>query len=716
MSESIFQNIPDVEKLLGMNIEELAGYVLEHLHSLTTHEFQSTSHPGNLASRIAGLYPSPHKQNVEGAIRQSISWLSNHGYLYPRNNEGWLSFTKLGETIKTASHLASVRKSTRGEAIEPERKTIGQSSIPTLRMSEESKRESPSPTGNPTNVNAGGVLLNNRYRILSTFPTSGFGQAFLAEDIFLPSRRKCVIKRFAYSSENPETYKLILDRFEREASVLEKLSESHDQIPNLLAHFSENGQFYQVQEWVKGETVAAAVASSGPFNEEKVKDLLKSILTVLEYVHAHSIIHRDIKPENIVLREDDSKPFLIDFGAVKEAVGTMVDPFGNPSTTIIVGTQGYMPPEQVAGRPVYASDIYCLGLTAIYMLTGKRPQELINRGTGEIVWRDVAKDVSDELATILDKSINDNFRERFSSARGMLDALVSMAQTTPQPTPSPRSEPVGENVIEATRALTVGGQILIDEPEHLHPNMSQVATWWLKSFLSPAINLVGIIMKEFQQGSFSVSATAIQLYSQIFIYRIDFSKRESWDQLLSSDVGEYFLRTYPELEKEIASFVELMKGFDSSVGALYQAIEESQVFLRVLVDTYERMIERERIPRSQFEKSDLQEIAKLLLGQLHLQMSNHSTESKDNLVRITAYTLLKLKVDFPLHALRDDEILLNFCGDVSNRLIEDDETISRAVAETKQLFEVVKRESAILWKQLKEARMNIARRYTATWE
>jgi hypothetical protein len=235
-------------------------------------------------------------------------------------------------------------------------------------------------------------------------------------------------------------------------------------------------------------------------------------------------------------------------------------------------------------------------------------------------------------------------------------------------------------------------------------------------YLGPVINLVGTIKKEFDQGSFGVSATPIQLYSQIFIYRIDFSKRESWDQLLSSDVGEYFLRTYPDLEKEIASFVELTKGFDSSVDALYQSIEESQVFLRVLVDTYERMIQRERIPRSQFEKSDLQEIAKLLLGQLHLQMSNYSTESKDNLVRITAYTLLKLKVDFPLHALRGDEILLNFCGDISNRLIEDDEKISRAVAEAKQLFEVVKRESAILWKQLKEARMDIAKRYTATWE
>lgn len=716
MSRSIFQNIPDAEKLLGMDVEELAGYVLEHLHSLSAHEFQSNSHPGNLANHIASRYPTPYKQNVDGVIRQAINWLTNRDYLYPRNNEGWLSFTKRGQNIKTADDLASMQKVTGKDDNEPALATLSQSSIPTLKMADETQGKSSTSTDTPATISNSDTLLNNRYRILSAFPTSGFCQAFLAEDIFLPSKRRCVIKRFTYTSQNPETYNLILERFEREATVLEKLSESHEQIPNLLAHFSENGQFYQVQEWVKGETVAAVVASNGTFNEERVKGVLKSLLPVLEYVHSHSIIHRDIKPENVVLREGDFTPFLIDFGAVKEVVGTMVDPFGNPSTTIVVGTQGYMPPEQVAGRPVYVSDLYSLSLTAIYMLTGKRPQELLDLGTGEMMWRDVAKDVSDELAAILDKSIRDNFRERFSSARAMLDALDSATQVTTPHAPAPKNEPASERGIETTKAITVGGQLLIDEPEHLHPNISQVATWWLKSFLSPVINLLGLIKKEFNQGGFNVSATPIQLYSQIFIYRIDFSKLGSWNELLSSDVGEYFLRTYPEIENKVTSFVELAKGFDLSVSALYQVVEESQVFLRLLIDTYERLIQRERIPRSQFEKSDLQEISKLLLGELHLQMSNYPAESKDNLVRITAYSLLKLNVEFPLHALRDDEKLISFCRDISNSLREDDERVFAAVTETTRLFEVVKRESEILWKQLREARMDIAKRYTATWE
>jgi serine/threonine-protein kinase len=129
-------------------------------------------------------------------------------------------------------------------------------------------------------------------------------------------------------------YQLLLERFEREAVVLERLAESNDQIPDLYTHFSENGQFYLVMEWIKGETVANKVKVNGPFTEPAVKDLLESILHVLGFIHANAKIHRDIKPENIVIRDTDSKPFLIDFGSVKEIVQTVVDPYGNPSTNV----------------------------------------------------------------------------------------------------------------------------------------------------------------------------------------------------------------------------------------------------------------------------------------------------------------------------------------------------------------------------------------------
>ena len=136
------------------------------------------------------------------------------------------------------------------------------------------------------------------------------------------------------------------------------------------------------------------VKEEGVFSEGQVKDILLSLLPVLDYIHSQGIIHRDIKPENIMLRERDGKPVLIDFGAVKEVVATIVDLDGSPTSSIVIGSPGFMPLEQAAGKPVFASDLYSLGLTAIYLLTGKRPKELTDLLTGEISWRKYAADVS----------------------------------------------------------------------------------------------------------------------------------------------------------------------------------------------------------------------------------------------------------------------------------------------------------------------------------
>ena len=117
-------------------------------------------------------------------------------------------------------------------------------------------------------------------------------------------------------------------------------------------------------------------------------------------------------------------PFLIDFGAVKEAIATEVNHNSASTYSASIGTPGYMSSEQAAGRPIYSSDLYSLGLTAIFLLTGQAPHELeTDPRNGEIIWREWAKNVDPELADIIDRSIKFHPRDRFSSAREMLDAL-----------------------------------------------------------------------------------------------------------------------------------------------------------------------------------------------------------------------------------------------------------------------------------------------------
>jgi serine/threonine-protein kinase len=268
------------------------------------------------------------------------------------------------------------------------------------------------------------TLLKNRYRILRSLNSGGFGETFLAEDTDMPSARRCVIKKLIPIASDPQIYQLVKERFGREAVILEKLGEGNSHIPSLYAYFEETGQFYLVQEWIEGTTLAEKVERDGVLVESSVREILINILSVLDSVHAQHIVHRDIKPENIIIRSSDNQPVLIDFGAVKETMGTLITTSGRNSNSIVIGTPGFMPSEQSIGRPVYASDLYSLGLTAIYLLTNKYPQEFATHpATGEILWREDALGISQEFAAILDKAIQSHPRDRYSSAKEMLDAL-----------------------------------------------------------------------------------------------------------------------------------------------------------------------------------------------------------------------------------------------------------------------------------------------------
>ena len=268
------------------------------------------------------------------------------------------------------------------------------------------------------------ALLNNRYRIIKTLGRGGFGETYLTVDNHMPSGRKCVLKQLKPIVKQPKIPLWMQERFQREAAILEELGDGSSQIPQLYAYFSENDKFYLVQEWIEGLTLDQYWQQEGNLHRDEVRQILLQLLPVLDYVHSRRIIHRDIKPENIILRQGDNLPFLIDFGAVKEAIATEVNHNSSSTYSASIGTPGYMSSEQAAGRPIYSSDLYSLGLTAIFLLTGQAPHELeTDPRNGEIIWREWAKNVDPELADIIDRSIKFHPRDRFSSAKEMLDAL-----------------------------------------------------------------------------------------------------------------------------------------------------------------------------------------------------------------------------------------------------------------------------------------------------
>lgn len=216
----------------------------------------------------------------------------------------------------------------------------------------------------------------------------------------------------------------------------------HDQIPSLFAHFEENGEFYLVQDFIEGHDLTKELILGQKSSESDTIKLLHDILEVLAIVHQQNVIHRDLKPANL-MRRDDGKIILIDFGAVKEISTLVVNAQGQTSFTVGIGTSGYMPSEQAKGKPKLCSDIYAVGMIGIQALTGQAPYTLPeDPQTGEVIWRNQAQ-VSNNLANVLDKMVRDHFSQRYQNAEQALQAILSLSPppTPPPPAPTPTPTP-----------------------------------------------------------------------------------------------------------------------------------------------------------------------------------------------------------------------------------------------------------------------------------
>ncbi|EFA68509.1 protein kinase domain-containing protein [Cylindrospermopsis raciborskii] len=292
-------------------------------------------------------------------------------------------------------------------------------------------------------------LLINRYEIINPLGSGGFGETFLARDTQMPSQRLVVIKHLKPALQNSHSStELIENLFQKEAAVLEELGNHCSQIPQLYSYFSEEGEFYLVQEYIEGKNLSQV----GQIKPEHATVILSSLLNTLKYVHSKNIIHRDIKPENIILRDSDRLPVLIDFGAVKETMGVVTLGSGSTVSSVVVGTRGFMAPEQTAGRPVFSTDLYALGLTIIYALTQRLPIEFsISQLTGEIDWTSYVPNLDPKLVQVLNKSIKIDLGSRYLTAEAMYSDLHTSSGIPLSTVLAPKSQ-------EDTLVVSPGGE------------------------------------------------------------------------------------------------------------------------------------------------------------------------------------------------------------------------------------------------------------------
>ncbi|MFB8798852.1 MAG: bifunctional serine/threonine-protein kinase/formylglycine-generating enzyme family protein [Microcoleus sp.] len=276
-----------------------------------------------------------------------------------------------------------------------------------------------------------GTILRNRYQIIKFLAGGGFGDTYLAKDLDLPGKPHCVVKHLKPKDNRPVVLQLARKLFDIEAQVLYNLGNQCPQIPTLFAHIEENGEFYLVQEFIDGHDLNTEIVPGKKLSESYVITLLKNILEVLTVPHEHqpnAVIHRDIKPANLMRRRQDGKIVLIDFGAVRQINQLIVNVNGDVTTTIAIGTPGYMPSEQAKGKPKLCSDVYAVGMIGIQALTGIGPQQLQeDPRTGEVIWRNLVPRVDARFGDVLDKMVRDHFSQRYQNAGEALQALLSLS-------------------------------------------------------------------------------------------------------------------------------------------------------------------------------------------------------------------------------------------------------------------------------------------------
>jgi serine/threonine protein kinase len=302
------------------------------------------------------------------------------------------------------------------------------------------------------------TILRGHYKIISHLGSGGFGQTYLAEDIDLPKHPTCVVKQLKPISKEPFVLETAKRLFDQEAETLYSLG-SHDRIPRLLAHFQEGEEFYLVQEFADGTDLTNEIGHGKRSPEAVAIALLQEVLEILIFVHDRGVVHRDIKPANLIRRNRDRKIVLIDFGAVKEIGGLAGDPQGNTNLTIAIGSPGYMPIEQLNGKPRFSSDIYAVGMMGIQAITGAEPRLFTeNHETAELMWRDrVQGNYSPKFLDLLDKMVRYDFRQRYQTAQEVLEAIASLTSINEHDLPTLiSSQPLSNNstVITTPQSIT----------------------------------------------------------------------------------------------------------------------------------------------------------------------------------------------------------------------------------------------------------------------
>jgi tRNA A-37 threonylcarbamoyl transferase component Bud32 len=214
-------------------------------------------------------------------------------------------------------------------------------------------------------LTAGHKLESRPVEIIEPLASGGQGLTYMART---GDGAKVVLKEIILPMYDARAANMVIQRFEKDAALLKSLD--HPQIVRLLDSFRENHRAFLVLEHIGGKTLENLVEETGPMDEASVLKLIRQMLNILAYLHGRTppVVHRDFTPDNLMLDHNGTVK-LIDFDVALETIDSKIQ-------STMVGKQSYLPPEQFRGRPCNQSDVYAMGATIYFLLTGVPPQAL----------------------------------------------------------------------------------------------------------------------------------------------------------------------------------------------------------------------------------------------------------------------------------------------------------------------------------------------------
>jgi serine/threonine protein kinase len=280
-----------------------------------------------------------------------------------------------------------------------------------------------------------GNLLGGRFRVVQTIADDSYGQTYLVEDTVAAEMPRWIAKSFCLINKTNLQLDWARSLFRNQVPKLQQLSDRSTDFPKITTYFEQEEEFYIVEEAIDGTRLSDETAAGKLYSESELIQFLRQLLTSLHTAHSSNMVHGDICPRNLIRRKqnprdnqsvnqfanDSEQHFVLTNFAVLKGIYATAAQNG-----VVLGTPSYMPFEQALGNFTPSCDIYALGLTAIQLLTGLHPSQLVRREDLNLLDWQMGSTIHPKLALILNRMVKHHPEDRYQTAQEVLYDLDNL--------------------------------------------------------------------------------------------------------------------------------------------------------------------------------------------------------------------------------------------------------------------------------------------------